>query len=45
MTAEEHREEQVRRFKQITERELPERARRELWPLRLDHCFKRVCLD
>ena len=25
--------------------ELPARARAERWPLRLDHCFKRVCLD
>lgn len=29
----------------MTERVLPERAREERWPLRLDHCFKRVCLD
>ncbi len=33
------------RFKALTEEQLPERAREECWPLRLDHCFKRVCLD
>lgn len=37
--------EQITRFKQITEHLLPERARERRWPLRLDHCFKRVCLD
>jgi hypothetical protein len=35
----------VRRFKELTEEVLPARAREERWPLRLDHCFKRVCLD
>ena len=35
----------VARFKALTEIELPARAREERWPLRLDHCFKRVCLD
>lgn len=39
------REARVARFKELTERLLPERARNERWPLRLDHCFKRVCLD
>lgn len=39
------REVLVRRFKSLTEVELPARARGERWPLRLDHCFKRVCLD
>ena len=33
------------RFKEFTEIVLPEIARREHWPLRFDHCFKRVCLD
>lgn len=33
------------RFKELTEQVLPERAREQGWPLRLDHCFKRVCLD
>lgn len=37
--------EQIARFKLLTERLLPERAREQHWPLRLDHCFKRVCLD
>ena len=35
----------VQRWKELTEIVLPERARAERWPLRLDHCFKRVCLD
>ncbi len=35
----------VARFKYLTEVALPQRAREERWPLRLDHCFKRVCLD
>ena len=39
------REEMVARFKELTERVLPELAREQGWPLRLDHCFKRVCLD
>lgn len=39
------REELVARFKHLTEVELPARAKAEHWPLRLDHCFKRVCLD
>ncbi len=39
------REVRVVRFKELTERVLPERARHYGWPLRLDHCFKRVCLD
>ncbi len=33
------------RFKALTERELPALAKLRHWPLRLDHCFKRVCLD
>lgn len=36
---------QIARFKQLTEQVLPLRARQLHWPLRLDHCFKRVCLD
>lgn len=39
------RETQVTRFKQLTEVELPAKAREQCWPIRLDHCFKRVCLD
>ena len=39
------RAELVERWKELTERVLPERARAERWPLRMDHCFKRVCLD
>ena len=37
--------EQITRFKLLTEQLLPQRAREQRWPLRLDHCFKRVCLD
>lgn len=33
------------RFKTLTETELPALAKLRHWPLRLDHCFKRVCLD
>lgn len=33
------------RFKHLTETALPVRAREEHWPIRLDHCFKRICLD
>ena len=35
----------IERFKELTEQELPELARREKWPVRFDHCFKRICLD
>ena len=35
----------VARFKELTERTLPKLARRQHWPIRLDHCFKRICLD
>ena len=41
----ETRDEWIARFKRLTEQALPERARAERWPLRNDHCFKRVCLD
>ncbi len=37
--------EAIARFKYLTEVALPQRARDEHWPLRFDHCFKRVCLD
>ncbi len=35
----------VRRFKHLTEIALPARAAALGWPIRLDHCFKRICLD
>ncbi len=35
----------VRRWKELTEVALPRRAAAEKWPLRYDHCFKRVTLD
>ncbi len=37
--------EQIARFKHLTEHLLPTRAREHRWPIRLDHCFKRICLD
>lgn len=41
-----HRDqERIARFKHLTERLLPARARQDHWPIRLDHCFKRICLD
>lgn len=36
---------QVLEWKHLTEEALPAMARQYRWPLRLDHCFKRVCLD
>ena len=35
----------VQRFKHLTETALPARAAALDWPIRLDHCFKRICLD
>ncbi len=37
--------ERVARFKVLTEQTLPALAREGRWPIRLDHCFKRICLD
>ncbi len=39
------RETSIARWKELTERTLPALAREGHWPLRFDHCFKRVCLD
>ena len=36
---------QIALFKQLTESTLPALAREHRWPIRLDHCFKRICLD
>lgn len=33
------------RWLDLTRRVLPGMARAEGWPIRLDHCFMRVCLD
>jgi hypothetical protein len=33
------------RWTELTRRTLPAMAERERWPIRLDHCFMRVCLD
>lgn len=35
----------VAKFKELTELVLPARAAAERWPIRFDHCFKRICLD
>ena len=35
----------IAHFKHLTETTLPALARRHRWPIRLDHCFKRICLD
>ena len=39
------RTEQIVRFKHLTEVALPALAHEQHWPIRLDHCFKRICLD
>lgn len=36
---------QVQSFKHLTETLLPALAAEQRWPIRLDHCFKRICLD
>ena len=33
------------RWLDLTRRQLPEAAEGQGWPIRLDHCFMRVCLD
>ena len=33
------------RWLDLTRRVLPDMAAAERWPIRLDHCFMRVCLD
>jgi hypothetical protein len=45
MTSEAEEQDGIAHFKYLTEVALPQRAQEERWPLRLDHCFKRVCLD
>ena len=35
----------ITQFNLLTEQTLPTRARELHWPIRLDHCFKRICLD
>ena len=39
------REQKITRLKDLCERVLPALARERRWPIRLDHCFKRVCFD
>ena len=36
---------QIALYKQLTEIALPALAREHHWPIRLDHCLKRICLD
>ena len=35
----------VARWTELTREVLPEMAAAQRWPIRLDHCFMRVCLD
>ncbi len=35
----------VARWLDLTRRQLPQAAALHRWPIRLDHCFMRVCLD
>ena len=35
----------VARWLELTRVALPQAAARHRWPIRLDHCFMRVCLD
>jgi len=39
------REQLAARWLDLTRRVLPGMAEAEGWPIRLDHCFMRVCLD
>lgn len=39
------REQLLARWLDLTRRVLPGMASAEGWPIRLDHCFMRVCLD
>ena len=41
----ETRMEQISRLKRLTEVELPALAVAGRWPIRFDHCFKRICFD
>ncbi|MGI4852977.1 MAG: hypothetical protein ACRYF4_02880 [Janthinobacterium lividum] len=45
MTPVDDRATRVAEWKRLTEQVLPALAKQHRWPLRLDHCFKRVCLD
>ena len=38
-------EQHIAEWKHLTEAVLPALAKEQHWPLRMDHCFKRVCLD
>ena len=35
----------IAHFKHLTEVALPAKASEQHWPIRFDHCFKRICLD
>ncbi len=45
MSDDSNRATQIAEWKRLTEQVLPALAAEHRWPLRLDHCFKRVCLD
>lgn len=45
MTPPDDRAAKVAEWKRLTEQVLPAMAKDQRWPLRFDHCFKRVCLD
>lgn len=42
---EQDRRVQVARWYELTREALPAMAAEQRWPIRLDHCFMRVCLD
>ncbi|MBV9308115.1 MAG: hypothetical protein JOZ45_18360 [Acidobacteriaceae bacterium] len=35
----------IKQLKEWIERVLPQIAKEQQWPIRFDHCFKRICLD
>ncbi len=39
------RTELLERWTELTRRTLPSMAASQAWPIRLDHCFMRICLD
>ena len=39
------RQQLQRRWTELTRHRLPAMAADQRWPIRLDHCFMRVCLD
>ncbi len=45
MSRTDHRQALVARWLALTREVLPGMAAEQRWPIRLDHCFMRVCLD